>query len=182
MLAVLPLVPVLGLVVAALLDGPVVKRAFVDLVVRLLGELNLKVVIGLGAAAFASVLWRAVITEAPKEVLRIDFDRHWGGLGSGEGGSAWRIEWPTVRWIVHALALIGFCTLAAVSLFTSPRERSREPEREREAVPVPAPAQTIATTVAPGPPAATLCACPPLQAGAAGAPSPQPVAGSKGRP
>lgn len=149
------------LLVAAFIDPQRVGAAVVASVARVFHELNLRVLLGLTTAVLAARAWS--LTHAAAEQLgsaaRFGITRHWGGLGSGEGG--WEIEPQAVHWAVRLLGVVGLSLVSVVLLVPALLgERPDDDNRARE-------------------PAAPTAHEPPAPCACAGADSALPRAGSQ---
>lgn len=103
----------------------------------LLAELNLRVVLGIVAGIAAAVLWSKATratTPAPSESeRRFAFVRHWGGLGSGEGG--WEVEAHAVHYLLSVLGAVLLLGLSAALIITGlPAEASKRGTLSADAV------------------------------------------------
>jgi hypothetical protein len=111
---------------AWLADKKQVATAAVDMVVRLLGALDARLLVGVVAAFLAARVWASIPLAPPGRVL--GFTRHWGGLGSGEGG--WEVDAHTIGWSLRAVAAVALSATAVLLLFrglTSSESSSKPP-------------------------------------------------------
>lgn len=112
---VLAVITTVLVIVGTLLAPAPVGGAVARFATRLLGELNLRVVLGLAVAFAAARLWSAALEplkDLPASGSKLHFTRHWGGLGSGEGG--WEVDARAVNLGLNLLAVLALSVTAVM--------------------------------------------------------------------
>jgi hypothetical protein len=121
--------------IGALRSPERIGGALEDALVRLLESINLRVVFGLAATLVAATAWSRAL--AAKNQLgadqRVGITRHWGGLGSGEGG--WELDPAVAQWFVRVLGSLALSGVAVALLLPALETGGAKGGRGGESVP-----------------------------------------------